>query len=139
NLYPANFLELHDKLYLETEIVRNPDIDKKIRDMAWILSMNRYEDEKYIIYPVQSIDELVEESSMQHNCVRTYCQSVANNYCQIYLMRKKEDVLHSFVTIEVDNNVVVQARTKFNGLPNQEINFILKKWEKTLVPIVNQG
>ena len=52
-------------------------------------------------------------------------------------MRYKSNINKSFVTIEVRNGKVVQARTKFNEEPSIEIMNIIKKWERTLIMVVN--
>ena len=81
---------------------------------------------------------MIDEGSQQHNCLRTYISSYSDNLCQIYFMRLKKEKTKSFVTIEVRNNRIVQARAKFNDEPSKEITNILKKWEKTLLPIENE-
>ena len=100
--------------------------------------LNKYEDDKYIIFPASSINSLIDESSQQSNCVRTYCDMVSNNECQIYFMRYKNNIKKSFVTIEVRNNKVVQAKTRFNEEVPEYIMNIIMKWEKTLIPLINE-
>ena len=135
-LYPKNLRDAHDELYNQLEIVENPEIDKKISNLAKILAFNNYEDDNYVIFPASSIGDLIEESQQQKNCVRTYGEQIANTECQIYFMRKKENITKSFVTIEVRNNKIVQARLKYNVLPSDEINKILEKWQNKLIPIL---
>lgn len=134
-LYPKNLIEEHDKLFLEIKTLKDPNINVKLKAISDYLSLNKYEDEKYIIYPANSIEDLIEESEMQHNCVRTYVDDVANNKTEIYFLRKKENPNESFVTVEVHNNKVIQAKTKYNKTPEKEILDLLKRWEKTLIPI----
>ena len=77
---------------------------------------------------------IVEEASNQHNCLLSYCYSYSNKDCQIYFLRKKNNPNISYVTIEVDNNNrLVQARTKFNELPNDEVMKVINKWLSKLV------
>lgn len=137
-IFPKDLLKEHDKLFVQIEVTRDPKIDGKIKSLSNIISINSYEDENYIIYPVSSISELVDESTQQHNCVRTYCDMISNNKCQIYLMRKKTDINKSFVTIEVRDTQIVQARVKYNNLPDKETNAILSKWEEGLIPVINK-
>ena len=56
----------------------------------------------------------------------------ANGECFIYFLRKKNNLAKSLVTIEVRNKKVVQAKTKNNHTPSNELMNIIKKWEKTL-------
>lgn len=138
NLFPKNLLEEHDKLELQIELIENKDIEVKINFLSNMLKINIYEDDKYIIYPASSIKSLIDESRQMHNCVRTYINNFGENKCQIYFMRRKDDVNKSFVTVEVKDNIVVQARCKYNELPDSKINEVLKKWEKTLIPVCNE-
>ena len=137
-LYPDDFIGEHDKLYLQYEVLDNPLLVGKIRSLSNVLSFNIYEDEKYIIFPADTIESMIDEGSQQHNCLRTYIPSYSSNICQIYFMREKTVKDKSFVTIEVRNNKIVQARVKYNKEPTAEIMNILKKWEKTLLPIENE-
>lgn len=135
-LFPKDLLLEHDKLYLQIQINNNPEIDKNINDFSKILALNYYEDERYIIIPATSLKDLIDESNQQNNCVRTYCEKIAKHQCQIYFMRKKEEISKSFITIEVRNKKIVQAKTKYNKLPDKEIMEVLHNWEKDLLPII---
>ncbi len=137
-LYPKNFMEAHDKLYQEMEIMKDPEIDSKIKSLSNVLKLNYYEDEDYVIYPASSIEDLIKESQDQHNCVRTYGEKVASVDSEIYFMRKKSDLNHSFVTIEVIDKKVVQARCKYNEDPSEDIWKVIEKWEKNLIPVIKQ-
>lgn len=137
-LYPPNFMEEHDKLYLQFEILNNPNVNNKIESLSNLLSFNIYEDDKYIIFPAETIEDMLDEGTQQHNCLRTYIDRYSNNDCQIYFMREKNKKSKSLVTIEVRGCSIVQARTRFNKLPDDEIMQILRKWERTLLPIENE-
>lgn len=137
-LFPENLIKQHNKLTSEMIIATDPMIDKKIHSLSNILSLNVYEDETYVIFPANCIDSLIDESSQMSNCVRNYCKKMSNNECQIYFMRYKKNIKQSLVTIEVRNGKIVQARTRFNEFPTDEMKKILKKWEKQIIPIINE-
>ncbi len=137
-LFPKYFTQSHDKITSEMIVSKDPQTNKHIKDLSNILILNKYEDDKYIIFPADSINSLIDESNKQSNCVRTYCNMVSNNECQIYFMRHKDDIDKSFVTIEVRDNKVVQAKTRFNNDVPPEIMNIISKWEQTLIPIINE-
>ena len=137
-LFPKQFIKQHDKITNEMVITKDPQTDKRLKNLSNILFLNKYEDDKYIIFAADSINSLVDESSQQSNCVRTYCEMVSNNSCQVYFMRYKNDITKSFITIEVRNNKVVQAKTRFNEEPPIEAMNIIRKWEQTLIPIINE-
>ena len=136
-LYPDIFIEAHDRL--EKEIVINMDnnIENKIKNLSLLLNVNKYEDDKYVIFPADSIDSLLDESRQMHNCVRTYIERYSNNECQIYFMRYKDSKDKSLVTIEVKNGKVVQAREKYNKNIGDVQRRIIDKWSKNLVTVEN--
>ena len=137
-LFPNKFIYSHDKITNEMIISKDPLTNKRIKALSNILKLNIYEDDKYIIFPADSINSLIDESSQQSNCVRTYCDMVSNNECQIYFMRYKNNIKKSFITIEVRNNKVVQAKTRFNEEVPEYIMNIIMNWEKTLIPLINE-
>lgn len=137
-LYPENFMQVHDRLFLQYEILKNTEIENSIKSLSNVLGFNFYEDDKYIIFPANSIESMIDEGSQQHNCLRTYISSYGNNECQIYFMRAKSEKDKSFVTIEVRNNKIIQARARFNEEPSKEIMGILRKWERTLLLVESE-
>lgn len=134
-IFPKDLMKEHDKLYLQYEMIVKPDICNNIIKLGEILEINKYEDDNYVIYPAPSIDSLIEESSNQNNCVKTYAEKYSKGESLIFFMRDKSDLNKSLVTIEVCDNKVVQARIKNNEEVDSSLMNIIKKWEKKLVPI----
>ena len=58
--------------------------------------------------------------------------ALAKSSTDVYFLNK------SLVTIEVQHGKIVQARTRFNELPTTEMDAVLKKWEKQIIPITNE-
>lgn len=131
-LYPINIKEEHDKLYLAITTKNDPDVNDRIKEISNLLQVNKYEDDKYIIFPAKSVESLIDESTQMSNCVRTYIEDYSKGYCQIYFMRYKDSKDKSLVTIEVRGKKVVQARTKFNDDITKEHDNVIKKWENNL-------
>ena len=136
-LFPKEFIRAHDKITGEMVIATDPKINERIHTLSNLLLLNKYEDDKYVIFPAVSVESLIDESSQMSNCVRNYCLDVSNNECQIYFMRYKDNLSKSLITIEVRDGKIVQARAKFNELPSEDEMKILKKWEKNIIPITN--
>ena len=132
-LFPKNLIESHNKLIKELEISKDPEIDERIKKLSIKLEKNKYIDDKYIIFPANSIDSLIDESSQMANCVKTYCKPYSENKCQIYFMRYKDNVNKSLVTIEVKNKKIVQAKMKYNEEITEEIRKIISEWEKRII------
>lgn len=136
-LFPKEFIRAHDKITGEMVIATDPKINERIHTLSNLLLLNKYEDDKYVIFPAVSVESLIDESSQMSNCVRNYCLDVSNNECQIYFMRYKDNLSKSLITIEVRDGKIVQARAKFNELPSEDEMKILKKWERDIISITN--
>ena len=134
-LYPKNFMEEHDKIFAQSLIIRDKEINEKINSLSKIYGMNIYEDDKYIIFPASSIEALIDESNQMSNCVKSYCERISDKDTQIYFMRKKDNKDKSLVTIEVNNNKVIQALSRFNKEISDEEKMVVDKFEKSLLSI----
>ena len=132
-LYPKNLKEKHDELQHQIQVRKDKVITKQIKKRYEKIKTNEFQNKQYIIYPVKSVEELVEESSQQNNCVKTYAERVAKGQCDIYFMRLIKDINHSLVTVEVRENKVVQKRTKNNAATTNSQNIFLKKWENQIL------
>lgn len=132
-LYPANIKEAHDNAEKQIEVLKNKKFDSAIRKKYKKLIKNKFQDKKYIVFPAMNVEELVDESSQQNNCVRTYAERIAKNDCDIYFMRLVDSQDKSLVTVEVRNNKVCQQRIKNNEQTSKEQQRFLKKWEKLVL------
>jgi hypothetical protein len=134
-LAPTDFEEAYNKVEKQYYMVRNPKANERIDKLSKILDINKYCDDKYIIIPAHSVNDMIDESGMQHNCLKDYINVYSNNECQIYFMRYKNKPSESLVTIEIKDNKIKQAKAKLNEDPNKEELDVLHKWEKQLIPI----
>ncbi len=88
-----------------------------------------YDDNKYAIITPQTAMDMEQEGAILHHCVGSYVPRVANEECEIYFMRKTNDMQKPFLTIEVKNNILKQCygyRDSYNSDKNAE-KFI-RKW-----------
>ena len=81
------------------------------------------------IYP-RKTSEIQKEGRDQHNCVATYINRVLEEDCHIMFMRPVNDIDHSYITLEIWNNKIVQAKRKYNHDPSEEELEIIKKWNE---------
>ena len=98
-----------------------------------MLSINKFNDNVFVISPAPSLKALQNESKQQNNCVRTYAEKYANGECDIYFMRDIKNKKKSLVTVEVRNNIVVQSRIKNNRSPNENQLKFLNIWEQNIL------
>ncbi len=128
-LFPYQLIAWHDKFAKKIKI--NEDMDTEFKAYSRYLNLSKYtyEDEKYIVFPVPSVDDFKDEGKQQGNCVVTYLQSYINNQTEIYLIRELSNPNKSFITLEYKNNRVVQKELPQHSkdFTEEQLKFI-DKW-----------
>lgn len=132
-LFPDKLKTMHDTYEKQIKIMKQEKIQKNIEKRVKDLMDNTFKNKEFIIFPASSVEELVDESKQQNNCVRTYAEKYSNGECDIYLMRKISNPKISVVTVEVKENRVVQKRTKNNEKTNKKQDEFLDAWQKRVL------
>ena len=68
-----------------------------------------YNDDKYTIITPQTSMEIEDEGAALSHCVGSYITRVAKEKCEIYFLRKTDDIKKPFLTIEVRDDMLVQC------------------------------
>lgn len=134
-MYPKNIVKKHDQFYKMIELRKNKRIASDIRKRYKELSKNIFQDKRYIIFPAKNFESMIDESSQMNNCVKTYAKKFAEGDCDIYFMRLVNNQKKSLVTVEVQNNKVVQKRTKNNEITTKSQDDFLSKWEREVLKL----
>lgn len=132
-LFPDRLKTVHNRCQRQVEQARKEKKTKIIKRRAENLAKYIFKNKEFVIYPANSMDALIEESTQQNNCVRTYAERYAKGDCDIYFMRKVDEPKKSLVTVEVKNNKVVQKRTKNNEKTNKKQDAFLDIWQKEVL------
>lgn len=130
NKYPKYLLTIHNitvrnynkmrKQYEEGAFKKRVKTDMEFKYLDWVF-----------IYP-KSTSEIKDEAVQQSNCVAGYIESVINGKCDIIFMRKEHDLQSSFITLEVKNNMVVQAKGRYNRDCTDREKYVISKYEQFL-------
>lgn len=72
------------------------------------------EDKTYSIIHPKNADDVKHEGSALNHCVASYISRILKRNCLIVFLRKTKDTDKPLVTIEVENNAIVQARGASN-------------------------
>ena len=130
DLFPRNLIARHDKLQDKIEISENAETQFKAYLRYLELSKYTYEDDKYIIFPAPSIDDMKDEGRQQGNCVaKQYLNRYIDGKTEIYFIRELSNVKKSFITLQSNGSKVVQKE-----LPHHNRNFtkeqedFIEKW-----------
>lgn len=139
DLYPDDLQLAHDTASERSAILKE-SIDVMKKEEAFKKATEKYhhyeyEDGQYKVVVPNSPMDLVEESKILHHCVKTYIDYVCDESSKICLIRKEienngEKQLVPYMTIEIKNGKIVQAKKKCNEYPNEEDEVFLEKWCK---------
>lgn len=132
-LFPDDLKSEHDKLSKRYKIISDLKTKEKVVERYKELLKNKYQNEKYIVFPAQSVEALKDESKQQNHCVQSYAERYGNGECDIYFMRFVSNPKKSLVTIEVNDNEIVQKRKFDNEFPEKEENEFLEMWERNVL------
>lgn len=124
--YPEDFAKAHKKACEEYNRISVKYDEVKYTERN-VLDYECEIDGFRFIYP-RTTQDIRDEARHQHNCVATYIDRVLQEDCHIMFMRPANDVEHSYITLEIRNNRVVQAKRKFNEEPSLEERKIIDKW-----------
>lgn len=133
--YPRHFLTSHQitsRTYQRWKQEFNEELFAKRVNTKMEVTIGDYK----FIYP-KTTKDIKDEAVQQSNCVASYIDKVIDGSCDIILMRKKNDVENSLVTVEVRNGKVVQARQRFNESVNESEQKALDKYEIFLSELQN--
>lgn len=133
--YPRHFLTSHQitsRTYQRWKEEFNEELFAKRVNTKMEVTIGDYK----FIYP-KTTKDIKDEAVQQSNCVASYIDKVIDGSCDIILMRKKNDVENSLVTVEVRNGKVVQARQRFNESVNESEQKALDKYDEFLSKLNN--
>lgn len=122
----------HDLLMRRQNETRDARLDVAIQ--ARYNDKYYFEDDHYLVRQIKSYDDLIDEGSQQHNCLRyAYSRAIANGTSLIYVMRKKEKPDVSLISIELDpaGTTIRQKYLAYNKqIDNKNQLTFLDKWNK---------
>lgn len=129
--YPNDLKKAHDELQDKIKIkVSKTETQKIQKQVIEKLYKFRYASEEFIITPANSVEDLINESKELNHCVRTYVNRYANGDTSIFLIRKRDDVMMPFYTLELKNKKVHQVRGKHNCDPTDDVRNFVVAWCK---------
>lgn len=132
-LYPNDLHNAHDELYKKVKYKQNEEISKKINERSKKLDKFNFNKNQLSIFPVHSQTELINESRELKHCVRSYATRVARGETNIFLIRKDGQLEKPYVTLELNDNKVIQCRGYKNNTTkplDEKVKLFVNDWCK---------
>ena len=130
NLYPKSFYQAHDEV---TEMLMR--IQEKANEALYIQIKEKSKFKEMIIeglmirLPKDTV-EIKKEGILQQNCVGTYIDRILSQNTNVIFVRKEDEPNKPYITAEIKNDRIIQARYKANKNCEEKIYDILREYVK---------
>lgn len=113
---PKDVDAAHQNTIRQIQYLANKALDDRYQtQLDRLTKAYAYEAMGLVVVIPQSTSDLIAEGKAQSNCVGGYCERVANGDTDVVFIRHADNLTESYITMEIRNGKIVQARTKFNG------------------------
>ena len=130
-LYPEDVKKEHDRLMVLQETLKSKAMSENLKLRAEMLENLTFSDDDYIIFPLHSPEEFLDESNVLNHCVKTYTKQCANGETNIFGLRKVDKPGRPYFTVNINNKGgLIQNRGKNNCAPPKEVKKFVDKWLK---------
>lgn len=130
--FPRSLKLAHDVAARNAKIVKTQEFTayfaKTVSNASY---QNRtYQDKEYSVFAPACVEDLVQEGALQHHCVGTYVNDVADGNTCIYFMRRTDAPNVPVITLEVnpETDQLVQYRGSCNRSATAEEMKWIRKW-----------
>lgn len=138
-LFPSDFCKedhrvAEELVRRESELKAKKKAEKSAKIAAISEGLRKMDDLKdflggsngLLVYVPEKAEELYEEGRLQHNCVGTYVDRIAEGKTMVFFIRKLNSPNEPFVTMEYCNGEVIQVRYDHNKTVDDTkiINFV---------------
>lgn len=98
---------------------------------AEILDNLSFSNEEFLIEPLRTVQDFLNESSALNHCVKTYVEQCADGKTNIFGLRKIDEPDKPYFTVNIDNRGgLIQNRGKNNCDSPKEVKAFVAKWLK---------
>jgi len=129
-MYPKDLFKEHSHQVMQIKLLLNKEVNKKIINRAKDLGKLSYQNESFVIRPINDYQELYEEGNFLHHCVASYADRYASGKTNIFTIRDIKQPAMPIVTVEINKKSIVQARAKFDHRPKKDVATFLKEYQK---------
>lgn len=131
NRYPRNLDEEHDRVMKIYESKKNDLHAQMLISRSKLLEELDLSDEKYMIFPLRTADDFINESKKLNHCVKTYIKNCALGNTNIFALRKADKPDKPYFTVNIGNDGhLIQNRGVNNCDPPEAVKAFVDKWLK---------
>lgn len=129
--FPRDIRKEHDLCTALYTVNKNEHLETGLQSRGELLAELSYTDDSFVIEPLRTVLDFVNESSVLNHCVKTYVENCARGSTNIFGLRKKNALDTPYYTVNIDNSgKLIQNRGRNNCPPTEEVREFVTKWLK---------
>ena len=116
-LFPKDLRAAHEHTSEQIKYQQNQALEHEYKTKRRPVMRRKYawaEMGMMVVVP-EHVSDLISEGEKQHNCVGGYMERVAKGQTDVVFIRKDKAPDKSYITMEIHDGKIIQARTKNNG------------------------
>lgn len=124
--YPKYLKSMHDIITANYNSYKREYDEAKFKKL--MKKELEFEDKVYCIVVPENSKELIFEGTSNNNCVASYVDKILNEQTYLFFLRKTESKGTPLITLELQNNRIVQAKGAYNRLMTEEERKFMVKY-----------
>lgn len=131
-MFPASLKKEHDiAVFAYNALKQEVDAKKFAEVAAENKAKYEYARGEFVAIIPQTPEDIIEEATKQHNCLRSYIERVRDGATVVAFIRRKDAIKDSYVSVEIYNGELSQVKLAYNKDPhNPKLNEFLSHWCK---------
>lgn len=132
NLFPRELHKRHDEVMKQIKVIADKATNIKIAArLKELRKKYYYENERFIIRPAESVDDLINEGNTLDHCVaKNYTGRYADGDTDILFIRERESPDKPYFTMEVRGGKVIQVQGYQNKADKTPVKGIIEEFKK---------
>lgn len=123
--YPKYLRSMHDIFSANFDAYKKEYDEEQFQKMQ--MPDLEFKDKQFCIALPKSTKDIIQEGADLNHCVASYVEKILKGKCIIIFLRKANTPEESLVTVEYQNDKIVQARGSYNrNLEEEEMKFLEK-------------
>jgi hypothetical protein len=137
-LFPNNLYAAHLNTMQRVKVKHDESLNQAIAERVAELERFAVENRQFMIRPAKDSVELFTEGKTLQHCVGGYADRYARGELEIYFVRVTDAPDVPFVTVEMRDGRLVQARGMKNSDPQEEVNTFLQDFLQHMKKVKQQ-
>lgn len=127
--FPQDIKKEHDRCSDLVFIKNSKEQNENLQRRTKLLERLSYKDKKFIIRPLMSIEDFVNESDKLDHCVKTYVARCIKGTANIFGLRKIDEPDEPYFTVNISSDgKLIENHGLHNVAPTAEVKSFVDKW-----------